>query len=233
MKYTDLKLSFDQKHFTYQGQNIFGKIFIQALKFHLEGFAAVCDSSGWYHIDLQGNELYQKRYKRTFGFYCNRSTVVENNNWFHINIQGDRIYRENYAWCGNFQENICTVRNVENQYFHIDLDGIPIYSEKYLYAGDFKDGIACIRLQNGRYKHINTQGYFLNDKDFFDLGIFHKGIANAKDAKGWFHSDINGNELYAQRYQQIEVFYNGFALVENVENQKLIINEQGKTILVV
>lgn len=232
MKYTDLKLSTDQTHFTYNAQNIFGKIFIQALKFHAEGLAAVCDSLGWYHIDLEGKALYPKRYKRTFGFYCHRSTVVENNNWFHIDTQGDRVYPENYVWCGNFQENICTVRNAENQYFHIDLNGSPIYVEQYQYAGDFKDGMACVRLKNEKYKHINAEGDFLNDKEFFDLGIFHKGIANAKDSKGWFHSDINGKELYTQRYQQIEVFYNGFALVENLENQKLIIDEQGKIILV-
>jgi hypothetical protein len=107
----DLKLSTDQTHFTYNGQNIFGKTFIQALKFHSEGLAAVCDTSGWYHIDMQGSELYVNRYERAFGFYCNRSAVVDNQNWFHIDTQGYRTYYENYAWCGNFQENICTVRN--------------------------------------------------------------------------------------------------------------------------
>lgn len=232
MKYTDLKLSIDHTHFTYKGQNIFNKTFSQALKFHIEGLAAVQDSSGWYHIDMQGYELYSKRYERTFGFYCNRATVVEQNQWFHIDTMGVAAYQEKYIWAGNFQENVCTVRNHQNQYFHIDIQGRLIYNEKYLYAGDFKDGFACVRLQNGNYKHINQQGKFLNDKEFVDLGIFHKGIANAKDKNGWFHSDITGNELYLQRYQQIEVFYNGFALVESFEGKKLIINELGKIILV-
>lgn len=232
MKYNDLKLSTDQTHFTFNGQNIFNKIFLQALKFHIEGLAAVQDGSGWYHIDMQGSELYTERYQRTFGFYCNRATVVQKDEWFHIETTGNAAYQEKYAWCGNFQENVCTVRNQQNQYFHIDLQGKPIYKEKYVYAGDFKDGFACVKLQNGNYKHINQQGQFLNGKEFLDLGIFHKGIANAKDKKGWFHSDRAGSELYPQRYQQIEVFYNGFALVENFEGKKMIINELGKTILV-
>ena len=232
MQYTDLKLATDQTHFTCNGQNIFNKTFVQALKFHAEGLAAVQDESGWYHINMQGSELYAQRYDRTFGFYCNRAAVIENGKWWHIDTNGDAVYENAYAWCGNFQENRCTVRNHKNQYFHIDLYGKPIYNEKYWYAGDFKDGFACVKLQNGTYKHIDEQGQFLNEKHFLDLGIFHKGIANAKDEKGWFHINRYGNALYNERYQQIEVFYNGCALVENFECEKLIINELGETLLV-
>ena len=231
MKYNELILSFDQTHFTYKGENIFGKTFLQALKFHKEGLAAVCDYSGWYHITMQGCCLYDAGYSRTFGYYCQRSAVVDAQSWYHIDIVGKRVYSESYVWCGNYQENICTVRCDDNRYFHIDLNGKPAYPEKYHYAGDFKDGFACVRLPNGLYKHIDMKGNFLNNKMFLDLGVFHKGIANAKDENGWFHSDKNGKELYPQRYQQIEVFYNGFALTETFDNQKIIINEQGKTIL--
>lgn len=233
MKYNELKLSTDQTHFTYKGENIFGKTFLRALKFHAEGLAAVCDHIGWYHIDMQGNSLYAQRYTRAFGYYCNRATVVDVYDWFHINTEGNRVYTQNFAWCGNFQENVCSVKNLSNQYFHIDLNGNAIYEEKYRYVGDFKDGFACVRLESGLFKHIDSKGYFLNDKMFVDLGIFHKGIANAKDSKGWFHADKNGDELYPERYQQIEVFYNGFALVETFDNEKIIINEQGETILTI
>ncbi|WP_375561717.1 WG repeat-containing protein [Bernardetia sp. OM2101] len=48
------------------------------------------------------------------------------------------------------------------------------------------------------------------------MTTFHKNFATAKDAKGWFHINKNGNEIYSERYLEIEPFYNGFALVTTV-----------------
>ncbi len=231
MNWKDIRPSSDNTHFLFEEKPIFNKKFIEVLKFHSPGLAPVLDEKGAYHIDTDGNELYGKRYYRTFGFYCNRASVIENNRWFHINEKGKRIYKSDYLWTGNYQEDLCTVRDNDNKYFHINLSGKRIYLEKYLYAGDYKDGIACVKLTNGNYKHINNQGDFINDKSFLDLGIFHKNFATAKDKNGWFHIDKRGNELYKERYAMIEPFYNGFALVENFDNEKLIIDEKGIIII--
>lgn len=233
MHYKDLKLSGDCTYFTFEGKNIFGETFLQALKFHSEGLAPVQDETGWFHIDMKGNSLYENRFNRVFGFYCNRATVIENESWFHLDVNGERVYSESYTWCGNFQENRCSVRNNDNQYFHIDLAGKPVYSEKYAYAGDYKDGYACVRLPNGKYKHIDKQGVFLNGKEYCDLGIFHKLFATAKDETGWFHIDKRGEGLYRERYLIVEPFYNGYALVTNFNESKQIIDEQGKIILTI
>ena len=125
----------------------------------------------------------------------------------------------------------CTVRNQKAEYFHIDITGQPIYKERYTYAGDYRDGFACVRLKNGRYQHIDLEGNSLNNCFFEDLGVFHKSIATAKDKQGWFHINEQGEELYKSRFQQVEPFYNGFALVENFEGEKLILGEQGQIIL--
>jgi len=231
INWQDIKVSADSSHFTFNGKLIFDKKFIEVLKYHSPGLAAVQDESGSYHIDIFGNALYVERYKRTFGFYCNRATVVQNERSFHITEKGIRAYSTSFLWCGNFQENLCSVRDSKNNYFHIDLNGEKIYSQIFLYVGDFKDGIACVKIANGFYKHIDVYGNFINDKEFYDLGIFHKNFATAKDKKGWHHIDKYGNELYPQRFQMIEPFYNGFAVVDTFDNNKLIIDENGKIIL--
>jgi hypothetical protein len=231
MNWKDIQVSDDNTHFVFDGKPIFGKAFVEVLKFHSPGLAPVIDHSGAYHIDSNGNELYKKRYSRTFGFYCNRSAVTENKLWFHINEKGKRVYSASYLWTGNYQENICTVRDAENQYFHIDLNGIRIYAKNYVYAGDYKDGIACVKLQDGFYRHIDKKGKFINTKSFLDLGVFHKKFATAKDPNGWFHIDKNGNELYKDRYLTIEPFYNGFAKVTKSNFKKIIINEKGQEII--
>lgn len=231
MKYNEIKLSNDATHFTYKGKKLFNKTYKQVLKFHAEGLASVCDSSGWYHINLEGEAIYKERYKRVFGYYFQRATVVQNNEWFHIDTKGNRVYNHVFAWCGNYQENVCTVRDFDNNYFHIDKYGHKIYSQKYKYAGDFKDDFAVVRLTNGLCKHIDKQGNDLNGKLFIDLDVFHKLYATAKDKNGWFHIDKNGKSLYLNRYLAIEPFYNGFSLVETFENQKQIIDENGQDIL--
>jgi len=231
MKWQTIKLSRDRKSYSFDGEKVFEKEFIEALKFHAPGLAAVADESGSYHIDAYGKELYKERYSRSFGHYCNRAAVVLNEKSFHLTEKGTRAYKEDYVWCGNFQEDLCAVRDNESKYYHIDLEGYRTYKENYSYVGDYKDGIACVKKENGLYQHIDTDGNFVHSNEFLDLGIFHKNFATAKDENGWHHIDKNGAELYSQRYLIIEPFYNGHALVETFENKKIIIQESGGLVL--
>jgi hypothetical protein len=231
MNWQNIKVSDDNTHFILDGIQIFGKQFIEVLKFHSPGLAPVKDKSGSYHIDSSGNQLYTERFTRTFGFYYNRAAVVQGDKWFHITDKGEKAYSNSFSWVGNFQENLCTVRDVANNYFHIDINGKKIYSDCFIYCGDFKDGYACVKTANGLYRHIDINGNFLNDKAYLDLGIFHKNFATAKDKDGWFHIDKKGTPIYKERYLAIEPFYNGFALVTDFNYGKWIINENGIKIL--
>ena len=231
MNWQDIIVSEDGTHFLINGKPAFDKKFIEVLKFHAPGLAPVKDETGSYHIDTSGNELYQERYSRTFGYYCKHAAVTIDGYCFHINERGERVYLDSYSWVGNFQENLCPVRDEANHYFHIDLNGNRLYSDNYTYCGDFKDGYACIRGTNGLYRHIDRTGAFLYDSEFLDLGVFHKNFATAKDKDGWFHIDKKGKELYSMRFLSVEPFYNGFALVGTINNGKDIINEAGNSVM--
>ena len=221
----------DNTHYIFNDQPILGKFFSEVLKFHAPGIAPVKDITGAYHIDSYGNPLYIDRYQRTFGYYCNRAAVVKNGNWLHLNEKGEHAYSNVFSWAGNYQENICTVRDEKNRYFHIDLHGIKIYTEYYVYCGDFKDGYACVKQSSGLWCHIDINGNRLNRMDFLDLGIFHKNYATAMDSIGWYHIDKAGKELYKQRYLAVEPFYNGCALATKFDYQKALVNEFGNEIL--
>lgn len=231
MNWQSIKVSADNTHFLFKGNQLFEKNFIEVLKFHSPGIASVLDNTGAYHINSKGEPIYPARYTRTFGFYCNRAAVSMNEKWFHINELGKQAYQNFFLWVGNFQENLCPVRDYNNKYFHINLDGHKVYSETFIYAGDFKDGLACVKTSGGFYRHIDTSGKYINKIDFLDLGIFHKNYATAKDKNGWHHINKQGRELYTQRYASIEPFYNGFALVTQFDNQKIIIDENGKKVI--
>lgn len=232
MNWQDIKVSADNTYFLFEGKQIFGRQFTEVLKFHSPGLAPVKDETGSYHIDSNGTQLYVDRFTRTFGFYCNRAAVMQEDKWFHITDKGMGAYSHSYSWTGNFQENLCPVRDVSN-YFHIDINGNRTYAENYIYTGDYKDGIACVKCKDGLFRHIDLKGNAINDKSFIDLGIFHKNFATAKDKDGWHHIDKSGIQIYKERYLATEPFYNGFALVTQFNNQKLIIDENGKKILTV
>jgi len=231
MNWKDIYLSPDNKSYYYRGKLLFGKTFLDALSFHYPAIAAVKDKDGSYHIDTSGNALYKERYTRTFGFYCGRATVVQGDNWFHITEKGRKAYSISFCWTGNYQENLCPVRDNENKYFHIDLVGSRIYNDNYKYAGDFKSGVACVKTIDGLFRHIDISGKFINEKSFQDLGIFHKNFATAKDKIGWHHINKAGIGLYPERYLIAEPFYNGFANVETFDNKKQIIDEEGNKVL--
>ena len=231
MKWNEIQVSEDNTHFIYRGEILFNKHFIEVLKFHSIGVAPVRDESGWYHIDSNGDQLYTERYSRTFGYYCGRAAVVVGNEWYHLNEKGLRSYDHSYSWVGNFQENLCTVRDYQNNYFHIDIKGDRVYRTNYLYAGDFKNGYACVKLHNRLYKHIDIHGNFINNREFNSLGVFHKNFAVEKDHVGWFHINKGGTELYSNRFMDAEPFYNGFALVTTYNNEQLIIDENGKIVI--
>ena len=217
-----------ENRFYYNNQLVFEECqFEAALKFHAPGLAPVKVDNKWFHINTDGKAIYEKRYKKAFGYYFNRAVVVEKDNWFHIDVFGKRINEQVYNWCGNFQENVCTVRDKNDNYFHLDLDGNRCYEENYSYAGDFKYGFACVMNKYQQFTHIDKKGQFLHQKWFLDLGVYHKGFATARDDNGWFHIDFDGNEIYPYRFAQIEPFYNGWAFATNLLGDKVIISENG------
>ncbi len=221
------KPSLDETYFELQGVNVFNQTFLKVLEFQ-EGIAAVQDSSGWYHIDLNGKPCYKNRYTRTFGFYGGRACVIEEMNYFHITSNFERAYPQNYKWCGNYMENVCTVKDFENLYFHIDIFGNPIYNTKFLYAGDFYCGVASVVLENRKFRHITKTGKFLHEFSALFLGVYHKGYAIAKDELGWFWIDKQGSPITKERFLYLEPFYNGVAFGINKENKLCLIQENGE-----
>jgi hypothetical protein len=226
MNWQEIKISSDLKSFEWNGQKVFVQEFLEVLKFHSPGLAPVHDSSGWYHINKHGNALYKERYRRAFGYYNNRATVIDDEGSFHIDENGKELYPNRYQWCGNFQEELCVVRENSGFYGYIDLHGKKAMDTAFLYAGDYKDGYACIKTANG-WTHINKTGTTLHNQYFLDLGVYHKSFATARDQKGWFHIDLEGKEIYDHRFIQIEPFYNGIALVHDFNWNPLLLKETG------
>ncbi|MBP7074732.1 MAG: hypothetical protein KBA81_05035 [Rhabdochlamydiaceae bacterium] len=230
MSWQSFEIAVDQTHHTLDGSPVYDARFTSVLKFHDPGLAPVLDLSGAYHINSLGNDAYPHRFLRTFGFYYGKAAVQSPSGWYHILPDGRPLYDHRFAWCGNFQQNYCAVKDFHGRFFHVDQKGGRAYLHSFKYVGDFRDGYAVVLDDAGMSTHIDFNGKPLHGKKFLDLDCFHKGFAKARDEKGWFHIDQQGAPQYSTRYSSIESFYNGVARVEKHDGTLLLINEKGEEI---
>ena len=224
----ELKISSDGTHHVIEEEPAYSARFLSVLKFHKPGLAPVKDGSGAFHINTLGEAAYTERFLQTFGFYEGRAAVQTPSGWCHIFPDGSFLYSHYFAWCGNYQEGCCPVKDIAGAFFHINLEGQRIYSQTLRYAGDFHDGYAVVQTDDGLHTHIDCKGRLLHSEWFVDLDVYHKGFARAKDKEGWFHIDIQGRPAYSQRYKNVEPFYNGIARVETKRGSLLLITEKGE-----
>lgn len=231
MGWRGLTVAPERTHHLLNGAPAYSARFLEVLKFHDPGLAPAVDAAGATHIDLAGQPVYADRFVRTFGFYEGRAAVHSLVGWFHILPDGSALSCLRFAWCGNFQEARCAVRNVEGRYLHLGVDGLPAYEKSWRYVGDYRDGVAVVQRDDGLHTHIDKSGSHVHLKWFVDLDVFHKGYARARDDVGWMHVDGAGLALYERRFANVEPFYNGQARVERFDGGLEVIDEHGDTVV--
>ena len=218
-------------HVDERGWPAYGQRFDEVLKFHPPGLAAVLRRGQAWHVRSDGSPAYARRFFRTFGYYEALAAVVAPEGWHHITVEGADAYARRYAWCGNFQQGRCAVRDHNGNYLHITPEGEAAYTDQWRYAGDYRDGMAVVQAADGYSTHIRRDGTLVHGKWFVDLDVFHKGFARAQDDDGWMHVDIEGRPAYGRRFHAVEPFYNGQARVERVDGALEVIDENGATLV--
>jgi len=215
-------------HHVVAGRPLYAARFDEVLKFHEPGLAPVRLGGEAWHIDVAGAPAYRQRFRQTFGFYDHRAAVEASDGWCHVRPDGTFVGSARFAWCGNYQEARCTVRDGDGLFLHLDLEGVPVGTERHLYAGDFRDGLAVVRgRSDGLCTHVDRSGQETHRVRFLDLDVFHKGFARARDAAGWFHIGLDGRAAYDLRFENVEPFYNGLALVWTRSGERLLVDRSG------
>lgn len=224
-------VSVDGTHHQIEGQPLYEQKFDEVLKFHAPGLAPVRIGDEAWHIHANGHAAYPQRFRRTFGYYSDLAAVLMDSGWCHIGINGSPLYSQRYAWCGNFQDGLCVVRQSDGLYFHITAQGNTAYDARWSYTGDYRDGICVVQNSTGRSSHMDASGRLIHDCWFLDLDVFHKSFARARDEDGWFHIDRHGAPAYRRRFASIEPFYNGQARVERLDGGLEVICEAGEPLV--
>ncbi len=220
-------ISGDRRYHVLYGKPLYAERFDEVMSFHEPGLAPAKLGREWFHIRPSGKRAYEVSFDRVWGFYYGLAAVNRNGEAFHITPDGLPAYKKRFSWVGNFQENVCVVRDFNGNYFHILPDGTRLYRENYRYAGDFKEGIASVFSENGTSFHIDKKGVPIYSHRFLDVGQFHKGISPARDATGAFHINRSGERIYADVFSEVEPFYNGRARVRARDGRLITIDEKG------
>jgi len=156
--YSRITVSADRTHHLRDGRPLYPQMHREVDSYHPPGLAPVTDPSGAYHIDLQGQPAYPRRFLRVFGFYEGLAAVKSRKGWYHIGPNGKPDYKSRWDWRGNFQEGFCPVR-LNGRYQYIDRNGNVQKEGPYRYAGDFRKGIAVVRRSDGQCVHISVDGH--------------------------------------------------------------------------
>jgi hypothetical protein len=227
----DVIVADDRRHHLRCGEPLYAARFDDVLDFRAPGLAPVRLADRAWHIALDGAAAYDRRFRRTFGFYEGLATVTSPDGWHHIDATGADACPHRFAWCGNFQGGRCAVRGIDRSYFHIDPAGRCTYTRRWQYVGDYREGLAVVQDASGQSTHIDVTGELAHGQWFLDLDVPHKGYARARDARGWCHVDRRGRAAYESRFAMVEPFYNGQARVETLDGALIVIAEDGTTVL--
>ncbi|HJJ47443.1 MAG TPA: histidine phosphatase family protein [Methanocorpusculum sp.] len=159
------KVSEDKTHHIFEGNPIYAQRFIKVRDFFLPGAAAVCDSSGWYHINFFGDPLYDERYSYA-GDFCEELAVVRDleGNYFHIDSEGNRVEADGFLWAGDFSEGAAVVYDKLRGATHISTMDEPLYNLWFYDARAFENGRALVRDEKG-WLFIDRQGNEISRAD--------------------------------------------------------------------
>ncbi|HJJ28863.1 MAG TPA: histidine phosphatase family protein [Methanocorpusculum sp.] len=156
------KVSADGTHHIFEGSPVYAKRFTKVRDFFLPGAAAVCDDSGWYHINFFGDPLYDERYTYA-GDFCEDLAVVRDAEglYYHIDAEGNKIEADGFLWAGGFFEGAAVVYDKKRGATHITTMDEPLYNIWFYDARAFQNGRALVRDAKG-WLYIDRAGNFIS-----------------------------------------------------------------------
>lgn len=161
-----------------QNNRLFGRVFKKVYGFY-EGYAAVQDDAGCYHIDTEGKDLYIQRHAWVGNFQEGVSVVKDHKqNYYHIDQHGKKIYSENHRYTGDFKYGIAVAVNSDGNATHICKDGRLLHGKFFEELELFHKGYAVAKESDG-YFHIDKHGNALYTQRYKRLEPFYNGNAFA------------------------------------------------------
>ncbi|WP_305967423.1 methyltransferase [Marinobacter salsuginis] len=148
------------------------------------GVAAVVSDGLWFHIDSEGNPLYESRYAFVGNFQNDACVVCDlEGSYYHIDLSGKPLYSSKWSYCGDFREGAAVVQGRDGLSSHIDFSGKLIHDQWFIDLDVFHKGYARARSSEG-WHHISRAGTPLYPARYANLEPFYNGRSRVETDDG-------------------------------------------------
>lgn len=148
------------------------------------GVAAVVSGGLWFHIDSDGNPLYESRYAFVGNFQNDVCVVCDvEGSYYHIDLSGMLLYSSKWSYCGDFREGAAVVQGRDGLSSHIDFSGELIHGRWFLDLDVFHKGYARARSNQG-WHHIAKAGTPLYLARYANVEPFYNGCSRVETDDG-------------------------------------------------
>ena len=205
-----------------------------------EGLAAVKENSKWGYINSEGKKVIDNNYSRSSDFRNGYAWVEKDSRWGLINKNGKAklpfVFPEQY---GNQVVNgVIALQDSSKKYGMVDTNNKIVLPFKYNSIYFFSDNRAVIEL-SGKWGVIDAKGVEIIPCKFTSPLRFTNGLAEVNTTElnpKLVMIDTNGNQismqqLFRQRYLNLDVFEGGLAAVENWNQLWGFINRTGDEVI--
>ena len=191
--------------------------------FH-DGLAPVVKDRKWGYINCHGEEAVPFIYEIACDYAEGMAAVRRSSKWGFIDKTGREVvprrYSGDFHLYSFFSEGLAVVA-FKHKYGYVDKTGNEVIPLQYDWAGRFSEGLACVRLPDGPPAIINKENKVLFFLYFDEIGChtaaFSDGMLSvAKDLYSgtkWGFVNKEGTEIISCRYDDVDDFYEGMAVV--------------------
>ncbi len=148
------------------------------------GVATVVSDGLWFHIDSDGNPLYESRYAFVGNFQNDACVVCDfEGSYYHIDRSGRPLYSSKWSYCGDFREGAAVVQGRGGLSSHIDFSGKLIHGQWFIDLDVFHKGYARARSSEG-WHHIAKAGTPLYSARYANVEPFYNGCSRVETGDG-------------------------------------------------
>lgn len=203
-------------------------IYYEAMEFS-DGLAAVRNDDGWGFIDSEGKTIISHNFDDVARGFINGLAVVGKRQatssnsgiilYSLIDKNGNHLTEFRYTMIGDFYSGYAKTRNINGFQTYIDVSGEELSDIKAFKGFDFKNGFGRYYTGQTEVHFVNELGEIVNETPYWMAFDFNEDHCAVATDTGWTHIDINGNPIYDERYSDAGSFYNGIALVREMDNE--------------
>lgn len=204
-----------------------------------EGRAVVVYPSSRYGvIDLNGNEILQKKYVEIAIFQDGLAPFRWKWRWGYLNKNGEVALEPKYLRIRHFSEGLALANRLSGNKREIFIDKSGNEFElphRTCYPNEFHDGLIRFHTSDYKYGFMNRRGETVIGPAFNDALDFSEGLAAIKinDTRyhgRWGYINQSGIISISKRFENAKQFKEGLAAVK-VEGKWGFINKSGKFVI--